>query len=484
MKPTMRGMAGFAALVTVAALAGCGDGGSATKAGGSGGPLTLRLATLDDVRHPAVVEAKEFARRVQALSHGRIRVEPVTNAVKPHPDYERRLTDKVASGELELGVMPAQFWERAGVTSLRALYAPFLITTNALLAEIVSGEEATDMLSGLERAGVVGLGLVPEGLDHPVGFDAPLLGLADFNGRIPNSRSKTTTAVLEALGATVVQGENPDRRLHIGTIGGYRPPPEGPVTGNVFLFARADVIVINARAHEQLDEEQRSILVKAADEVRASTIASTPDDPAQARAYCESEPGSGRVVVLASDADVAALKAATAPVYAELEHDVLTRRVIERIRQRKRTERVATPTAACGESAATLAHATATSALDGTYRVEVTDEELRAEGAPDLEVIENRGVWTWTLSGGEYCWEQKTPTATTNNPDTVPEECGSYGVDGDRLLLRVAGGPDAVWRWRRTAGGDLRFTVETAGAMGNEVARALVSDPWKRIGDG
>jgi hypothetical protein len=253
------------------------------------------------------------------------------------------------------------------------------------------------------------------------------------------------------------------------------------VTGNVSLYARANAIVVNARALEQLDAGQRTILAQAADETRASIIESTPDDAELARAYCESEPGSGRVIVLASDVDVAALEAATAPVYAELERDALTKRVIERIRARKRSQRDAAATA-CGESAATLANAKATSALDGKYRFEVTDEELRAEGASEDLVIANSGVWTWTLSGGEYCWEQKAPINIANNPDIVPEECGTYGVAGDRIILRIAGGPEAVWRWRR-GGGDLRFTVETAGAIGNDVARALVSDPWKRIGD-
>ena len=212
------------------------------------------------------------------------------------------------------------------------------------------------------------------------------------------------------------------------------------MTGNVPLFAQTNVIVINAGAHEQLDKEQRSILAKAADEVRASTIASTPEDAAQARAYCESEPGSGRVVALASDADVAALKAATAPVYAELERDALTRRVIERVRQRKRSGSVSPTPAACGESAATLANAKATSALDGKYRFEVTDEELRVDGAPEADVIENRGVWTWTLAGGEYCWEQKAPTPISGNPDVVP---GNAAPTESRGIASSSGSPGA-----------------------------------------
>ena len=135
---------------------------------------------------------------------------------------------------------------------------------------------------------------------------------------------------------------------------------------------------------------------------------------------------------------------------------MLTRRVIERIRERKRSGTVATTSAACGASAATLANAKATSALDGKYRFEVTDEELRAEGVTDADV-----------STTAACGPGRCPTASTagssglrptsrTTPTWSRRSAAAMGVDGDRLVLRIAGGPDAVWRWRRTAAGDLR----------------------------
>ena len=169
-------------LLAAPALAGCFDGGAATKAGGNGGPLTLRLATEDTPGGPASVHSREFARRVRALSHGQIRIVPDRFAVKAQPDYERLLARTVTSGEFDMGVMGTRFWEQAGVTSLRAFDAPLLVTSDALLGEIVSGDVADDMLSGLGRVGVVGLGLVPIALEHPFGLNGPLLGPADYAG--------------------------------------------------------------------------------------------------------------------------------------------------------------------------------------------------------------------------------------------------------------------------------------------------------------
>ena len=40
------------------------------------------------------------------------------------------------------------YWDLLGVTSLRALNAPFLITNQALLADVISGDLGTTMLSG------------------------------------------------------------------------------------------------------------------------------------------------------------------------------------------------------------------------------------------------------------------------------------------------------------------------------------------------
>ncbi len=259
------------------------------------------------------------------------------------------------------------------------------------------------------------------------------------------------------------------------------------VTGNVTLSAWADAIVINARAYRQLDERQRSILATAGDQTREWAIASTPGDARKARAHCETDPEAGNSIVLASRADIAALQAATASVYGELERDPLTRRVIARIRELKQRlggDPVAPP--ACGVPVATLPNAKATTALDGVYRVEVTEAKLRAEGLTDPGAIaEIPGVYTYTFKGGKYCevFKPKTNASNITNPDYVPGQCSTYAVDGDRIIMRSATEPPTVSRWSLTTRGDLRFSPGRGDSIRKRVARAFAKDPWKRITD-
>ena len=175
--------------------------------------------------------------------------------------------------------------------------------------------------------------------------------------------------------------------------------------------------------------------------------------------------------MLASGADIAALQAATASVYGELERDPLTRGVIARIRELKQrlgADTVA-PTA-CGEPIATLPNAKATSALDGVYRVEVTEAKLRAQGIEDSGIIEEiTGVYTYTFKGGRYCevFKPKTNSPNNNNPDYVPGQCSTYAVDGDRIIMRSATEPPTVSRWSLTTRGDLRFSPTAATRSAN-----------------
>ena len=270
-------------------------------------------------------------------------------------------------------------------------------------------------------------------------------------------------------------------------MGAYGFVPGETVTGNVTLSAWANAIVINARAYEQLDKRQRSILATAADQTREWAIASTPGDVRKARAHCEADPEAGTRVVLASGADIAALQAATASVYGELERDQLTRRVIARIRELKqRLGRDPVAPTACGEPVATLPNAKATSALDGVYRVEVTEAKLRAEGLTDPGAIaEIPGVYTYTFKGGKYCevFKPKTNASNNRNPDYVPGQCSTYAVDGDRIIMRSATEPPTVSRWSLTTSGDLKFSPDRGDSDRKRVARAFAKDPWKRISD-
>ena len=121
-------------------------------------------------------------------------------------ERSRTIAGLVQSGKLAAALIPARAWDELGVTSLQALQAPFLVSTEELLEQIVQGEPAEEMLAGLDKAGVVGLALLPEGLRHPVGFARPLLTLEDFAGaKIRAPLSNASYRLLEALAAKPVE---------------------------------------------------------------------------------------------------------------------------------------------------------------------------------------------------------------------------------------------------------------------------------------
>ncbi len=166
----------------------------------------------------------------------------------------------VSSGELDLGVIPARAWDTEGVTSLRAVHAPFLVSSQALMAKIAQGELASELLSGLDEAGVVGLALLPEALRHPFGFGRPLTAPADFAGRtIRAPRSEDSFALLRALGATPTDDPAFNVKVKSGEITGAESsftlasglPSPAIVSGNVTPFPKFQTLVDRPQGVEE-----------------------------------------------------------------------------------------------------------------------------------------------------------------------------------------------------------------------------------------
>jgi TRAP-type C4-dicarboxylate transport system substrate-binding protein len=465
----------LAAAAAAVMLAGCLGGEEGTKAGGDAGPLTLRVGTDDPPGRPGEAQIEEFAHQVEELSGGDIRIEPVLDA-GGESDWDQRVIRKVRDGDLDMAVVPARAWDTEGVTSLRALNAPFLITSDELLAEVISGDLADDLMSGLGEAGVVPLALFPEGLRHPFGFDAPLLGPEDYAGEeIRTPTSDTTAAMFERLGATTDDQEANDV-VQAGMESAYVLEPFGTGTGNVTFYPKANALVAGGDVWEDLDDDEREILDKAAARTREWLIETTPSDADAARTYCED----GGAVVLASDAQVAALEEATAPLYAELERDERTRRLIAAIRRLKQSTTVSAETPKpCGKPGAAGAGATGSPIVDGVYRFEITDEQVRRAGMTDpVDVNEHHGIYTLTMSRGDYCWTQRAP-----NPLNNPEDCDTYEIHGNRMVFHIPADEPDVYRWRKTPQGDLEITLLRAAPGELAAATAWTTPTWQRIGD-
>jgi TRAP-type C4-dicarboxylate transport system substrate-binding protein len=450
------------------------DDGSSTKAGGDAPPLTLRLGSPDLPGTPGADQIYDYVGRVDDLSDGQVRIEPVWEPAGGGPDdWDQQVARLVVSGDVELGVIPARAWDTEGVSTLRALHAPFLVNSDGLLSRVVADVVADEMLAGLDDIGITGLALVPEGLRHIFSFGDPMLSPSDFIGAtIRAPRSDTTFAVLEALGATPddLGGSTAkrDEPYAIGVADGSIAaaessfaqaatlPEYGPAAGNVAFFPKVNVIVANSEALDNLTAAQQTVLRDAALATRDWAIATNRNDAELAREYCRN----GGRVVLASDADVAALHAATQVVYEGLEQDRDTAAMIARIRQLADDTGPPTDVEACGgDTAAVEPVATSSSETfpEGTYRKEITDQFLIDAGIDSMTASQHAGIWTMTFDNGQI-----TNSDVNASTGDRSEEAGVYCVQDGRVSIGLLGQPPECgdfWTAGWTLEGDqLTFT--------------------------
>ncbi len=174
--------------------------------------------------------------------------------------------------------------------------------------------------------------------------------------------------------------------------------------GNEFLSFKANVIVVNRQVWTGLDDRQREYLQSAADATRewSHTEMSWHLDLATAsRLFCESGAGD---VVIASEADLEAMRAAVVPVIEELRSDRLTASVLDRISQIE-GEVSATVAEPCqapssdGSGWRPVSPVGDQHVVDGVWRIEVDAARLIAAGASPSDASNNESIWTWTIDG-------------------------------------------------------------------------------------
>jgi TRAP-type C4-dicarboxylate transport system substrate-binding protein len=339
--------------------AGCSSGtGDATRpddAPSAVTPVTLSLGTGDPRGRPDTPVVEHFAEQVDLLSDGAMQIEITWQAAGDSggaDTFEQGVVGLVQSGELDLGWIAARAWDTVDVPSFQALQAPFLITDQELLRQVLASPMSDEMLAGIEEIGLVGLGLYPDQLRYPVGYGEPLRSVDDFDGEgIRLVPSNATEALVRAFGGEPKYGLNGDAidaAFESGEIVGTETSvglaPEGSfLTGNLVLFPRVNTLFASADGVASLSDEQRAILEDAARATIDFAVASTTED---VEAYCST----GGQVVTASDAEVAELVRAARPVLDTMQADPRTATFIDQIEAMKDGAPVAVAPTTCDRS--------------------------------------------------------------------------------------------------------------------------------------
>jgi TRAP-type C4-dicarboxylate transport system substrate-binding protein len=421
-----RAVSALVACTLVVVAAACGGSGG-DKAGGHeaqvakpvGKPVVLTLVSVDELW------ASEFAAAVKRLSGGTIRIE-LRRGGSAIVDYERRLIENVRTGKADLASVGARAWDRLGVTSLRALVAPFLVDSLELQRRVLERPFVGRMLEGVEPFGLVGLAVLPGPLRRPFGLSRPLVGPHDYQGATIGLRyGGVARATLEALGSTAkgyrigsLAGLD-GAELDLPTIALKGYDADGAqLTANVVLWARPETIVIRRAAFDRLPAAQREILRRAGRDALLPVLGRLEQEQEAALAgICARHPD---VIATASATELAALRSAVQPVYDELERDAQTRQFIGEIRKLRRGE------AAEGKSLVCPATQGVASELEGVWQSSVTRAAMVANGASAAEAARYDGPGTLEFENGRWTFHGERATVT-----------GTYVVTGDDLRLTM-----------------------------------------------
>ena len=414
-------------LAVMAVLAGC-TGPGLDKAGGTQArqPLVLTLANFIGES----VELDGFAGEVRRLSAGTMRIDIRSRWRPGQVDSENGLIGDVSAGKADLGVAGSRAWDSVGVSSFRALSAPFLINSYALQDRVLRSPMTGQMLRGLRPLGLAGIGVLPGPLRKPLGMARPLLRPSDYAGlRIGVQQSRVADATMRAVGATPVWF--PATRAmtgldgieeQISSIEGYQYDKVGRyLTANVSLWPRPLVLFANGKTWAALTSAQRRMLRQAVTgDQAAETDVARGNERTDTAILCRR--GLLRFLT-ASPADLAALRRAVQPVYHQLERDPQTQRYIRQI-EAMGTGVAAEPAPGCGHTAQPVGKA---GLLDGVWQFTTTLADLRAAGVSQGDIVpENYGTYTFVIDRGRFAFTQENRQACT-------WAYGSLTVKGDRL---------------------------------------------------
>ena len=329
------------------------------------------------------------------------------------------------------------------------------------------------MLAGVDEVGVTGLAMWPESLRHPVGFDGPLLTVADFRGaQLRTPLSDASYRLITAIGAEPVDPENWSVAVAAGELDGAESafvsagslPRFGAFTANITFYPKVNTIVANADVFESLSGEQQDALTQAATDTVAYVVESNDTEHDLALEYC----AAGGSVAITQDSDLAELTALAEPVLAELSQDADTAHLIDEIRALKNTVTTdpATEPVACGAEEAAAAStnpgAESTAFPEGVYRVDTP-----------------YGVFTNTFIDG--VWEGYTETGELDCAGTYVIESGRIWLTSSTDVALACGGPpdfqflDSAWTFED---GELRFVDINSDP---NAVRDFGGQPWTLI---
>jgi len=473
-------------------LAACGGSGE-DKAGGAEKEKPRVLTMANAIHGEPPPQLSSWAEEVGRLSGGTLAIEFKNGWRMGEARYEAGTLRDVRAGKADLAWVGARAFDTVGLTSFQALVAPLLIDSYELEAKVFEQGIPEQMLEGVEELDLVGIGVLPGPMRKLLGVSKAFVRPGDFAGEVVGLQdSAVADETLRALGGTPRPVPSSAKLDGLDAYEQQLSSIEGNgydrgakyVTANVNLWPRPLVLVMRTQAFERLTDEQQSALRDAAAAAISSALAaSRAEDAEAAPVLCRR----GLKFAVASASDLAELRSAVEPVYADLEADPETKSAIDEISDLKAELAASAEAPTCaGSDSGRGSHpwvqaAAKRTPIDGVYEVTTTEQELLAADAEEA-LVENYGAFRWVLDRGRFEMKQK-------NGASDRWATGTYSVRGDAVEFTVedTGGvapndaherPGEVFTFRWSLYRDQLTLAAVEDAISPEPFRAK---PWRRV---
>ena len=455
-------------LTAALALTGCQ---AKDRAGGTADitATELRFATTGDPGPQVTAWADE----VGQLSNGSLKITFVHDEHAGQPDYEARVIQDVRTGHVDLAWVGARAFDQVGVTSFQPLLAPMLIDSLELEGKVFDAGIPQKLLTSLDQSDLVGIGILPGPMRKVLGIRKPFTKPSDFTHQVVGIQASAVaeqtfttlraTTKAEPPGADLSKLDAYDQQLS-SIQGNHYTDHAKYVTGNLNLWPRPLVIIGNRDGYQQLTDDHRAIMATAAKD--AIGVAMEDERAADANAItslCKS----GLTFAQSTDADLASLHEALAPVTSKIRQQPGNAAVVDQITDLKNALHRAPESADCSKTETT--EQSSATRYDGSYEMrvvwpDVKTDDARCVGGPesgpegaiyDLEL--NGGTMrVWVRVGSPDAPRElgldvpyqffKDQLVVTGMADDSPRTVFDFTYHDDKLTLSNARGADCGGR--------------------------------------
>jgi TRAP-type C4-dicarboxylate transport system substrate-binding protein len=169
-------------------------------------------------------------------------------------------------------LVPARAWHLLGYNGFDPFVAPFLIESFGVEQAVLESGLSRSALDGLAPLGVIGIGLTPGVLRHPVGIQQPVLTLSDIAGKTfgvyPSPIAEQAVTAMGAVPKPIppsfpASGLDAGEQNLAGAADILWDVNTTAIATNITLWPRMQTLVMNAASYGTLTPDEQEVLRQA-----------------------------------------------------------------------------------------------------------------------------------------------------------------------------------------------------------------------------